>query len=1058
MIMIPFLSTDFAGVHSGAMAAARTDRRDCRISGKETESISDTVEEENPLPEQAAGERESRMGFIRGSSPLAQPGSVLTLRQNHRGGDDVRKRLTAWLTAAAVCIGLAAAGIWYCVFVGRTVYTESTEHLREVYHQANQSLYSLVGRNWGALRLWTPYLQSGASDRQIENFAARAKEETGFTDFYFISRQGGYRTADGDSGYLDMKEELPALILEQRDVVVNTVVPGESSIMVFAVPTDRGTYQGFAYEAIAISYTNEDLLEALKITAFNGQSNTYVVRQDGRVIVDGAYDQKRKAYNVLAMLRDDSDLDEKALDRIQEDFRTGSSGAALFEADGIRYYLIYESVRFEDWIVVGIVPADVVNASMNRLQVSTLILVSLMVGGAAAVVLYYVIRRHRRNMRKKDTELLCRDALFSTLSGSVDDIFMMLDAKNLRVDYLSPNIEKLVGVPEEEARADIRVLDALARNREIPMIFDQLIAIQPGQQLDWDREYTHRNTGEVRWFRGTALCRELMGRKKYILVLSDRTKDRRTNRALEEAVSVAQNANRAKSTFLSNMSHDIETPMNAIIGFTTLAQANADSAEKVRDYLAKILSSGNHLRNLINDVLDMSRIESGKIHIEEQKTNLADVFHDLKDIISGQIDAKQLQLRMDILNVVDEDVYCDKTRLTQVLLNLLSNAIKFTPAGGAVSIRVAQLPDAPEGEGLYEIRVRDTGIGMSAEFAAHIFEPFEREQTAVVSRTQGTGLGMAISKNIIEMMGGDISVFSQKDKGTEFVMHLPLRLQEGHKNVEVIRELAGMKALVVDADFDTCDSVTRMLVKLGMHSEWTMFGREAVLRARQSMDWSDPFGAYIISWNLPDRQGIEVVRQIRALGEDIPIILLTAGDWADIEAEARTAGVTGFCTRPMFLSDLRDALMTALGRMKKQQEVVLPPADESLQFKGKRLLLTKGNELNREIGLENLKEYGFSIDTAENGAAAVRKIAASAPGTYDLVLMDIQMPVMDGFESTRRIRALPQPALSHIPIIAMTADAFDEDRRAAARCGMNGFVSKPIDMGELTRTLHRIFG
>ena len=1058
MIMIPFLSTDFAGVHSGAMAAARTDRRDCRISGKETESISDTVEEENPLPEQAAGERESRMGFIRGSGPLAQPGSVLTLRQNHRGGDDVRKRLTAWLTAAAVCIGLAAAGIWYCVFVGRTVYTESTEHLREVYHQANQSLYSLVGRNWGALRLWTPYLQSGASDRQIENFAARAKEETGFTDFYFISRQGGYRTADGDSGYLDMKEELPALILEQRDVVVNTVVPGESSIMVFAVPTDRGTYQGFAYEAIAISYTNEDLLEALKITAFNGQSNTYVVRQDGRVIVDGAYDQKRKAYNVLAMLRDDSDLDEKALDRIQEDFRTGSSGAALFEADGIRYYLIYESVRFEDWIVVGIVPADVVNASMNRLQVSTLILVSLMVGGAAAVVLYYVIRRHRRNMRKKDTELLCRDALFSTLSGSVDDIFMMLDAKNLRVDYLSPNIEKLVGVPEEEARADIRVLDALARNREIPMIFDQLIAIQPGQQLDWDREYTHRNTGEVRWFRGTALCRELMGRKKYILVLSDRTKDRRTNRALEEAVSVAQNANRAKSTFLSNMSHDIETPMNAIIGFTTLAQANADSAEKVRDYLAKILSSGNHLRNLINDVLDMSRIESGKIHIEEQKTNLADVFHDLKDIISGQIDAKQLQLRMDILNVVDEDVYCDKTRLTQVLLNLLSNAIKFTPAGGAVSIRVAQLPDAPEGEGLYEIRVRDTGIGMSAEFAAHIFEPFEREQTAVVSRTQGTGLGMAISKNIIEMMGGDISVFSQKDKGTEFVMRLPLRLQEGHKKVEAIQELAGRKALVVDADYDTCDSVTRMLVKLGMRSEWTLFGREAVLRARQSLDWSDPFGAYIVSWNLPDRQGIEAVRRIRALGEDFPIILLTAGDWADIESEARAAGVTDFCAKPMFLSDLRDALTAALGRMKKRQETIQPPVDETLRFQGKRLLLTQDRELNREIGLDVLQEWGFSIETAENGAAAVRKIAASAPGTYDLVMMDTQMPVMDGFEAARRIRALPQPALSHIPIIAMTANAFDEDRRAAARCGMNGFVSKPIDMGELTRTLHRIFG
>ena len=970
----------------------------------------------------------------------------------------MRKRLTALLTTAAVCIGLAAAGVWYCSFVSRTIYSESTEHLREVYHQASQSLYGLVGRNWSAMHLWTPYLQSGVGDRQIETFAEQAREETGFTDFFFLSREGAYRTVDGESGYLDMKEELPALMLEHRDVVVNAVVPGQPPIMVFAVPTDRGIYRDFAYEAIAISYTNADLLEALKISAFHGQSNTYVVRPDGRVVVDGSYDQKRKTYNVLAMLREDSDLDEETIDRIIGDFHSGNPGAAMLEADGIRYYLIYESANFEDWMVVGIVPADVVNASMNRLQSTTLILVTVTAAAAAVAMLCYVIRRHRRNLRKMDTELLYRDALFSTLSGNVDDIFMMLDAKNLHVDYLSPNIEKLVGIPEEEARADIRAVDALAKNREIPMIFDQLLAIQPGQQMDWDREYTHRKTGQARWFHGTALCRQLQGSKKYILVLSDRTRDKRTNQALADAVKEARSANKAKSTFLSNMSHDIRTPMNAIIGFTTLAQANADSTEKVREYLAKILSSSNHLLNLINDMLDMGRIESGEIHIEEQETNLADVFHDLKDIIGGQMDAKQLELRMDIMNVVDEDVYCDKTRLNQVLLNLLSNAIKFTPAGGTVSVRVAQLPEAPEGEGLYEIRVRDTGIGMSEEFAAHIFEPFEREQTTAVSRTQGSGLGMAICKNIIDLMGGDIAVSSQKDRGTEFVIHLPLRLQEGHQNVEKIRELAGLKALVVDADFHTCDSVTRMLVKLGMRSEWTLFGREAVLRARQSMDWDDPFRAYIIDWNLPDRMGIEVVRQIRALGEDIPILLLTTGDWADIEAEARAAGVTGFCTKPMFLSDLRDALLMALGQLKKEQEAVLPPADETLQFKGKHLLLTEDNQLNQEITSEILKEYGFTIDTAENGAVALRKIAASTPGTYDLVLMDIQMPVMDGLEATRRIRALPQPALSHIPIITMTANAFDEDRRAASRCGMNGFLSKPIDMEELLRTLHQIFG
>ena len=970
----------------------------------------------------------------------------------------MRKRLTAVLAAVALCVGLTAVGGWYYSFVNRTIYRESTEHLREIYHQANQSLYYMVGRNWSAMHMWTPYLASGASDRQIETFTARAKEENGFTDFFFLSREGSYRTVDGSSGYLDMKEELPALILERKDVVVNAVVPGEPQIMVFAVPASPGTYRGFAYEAIGISFNNEDLVETLKISAFNGQSNSYVVRPDGRVVVDGSDEQSRKTYNVLAMLRDYSDLDEEAISAISEDFRAGNTGAAVFEAGGRGYYLIYESANFEDWIVLGIVPTAVVNSSMSRLQSTTLILVTVISAGIAVVLLGYIMRRNRLNLRKKDTELLYRDALFSTLSGNVDDVFMMLDAKNLRVDYLSPNVEKLVGIPEKEARGDIRTLDALAKNREIPLIFDQILAIQPGQQMDWDREYIHRKTGEDRWFHGTALCRELRGRKKYMLVLSDRTKEKRTNQALEDAVSVAQSANKAKSTFLSNMSHDIRTPMNAIVGFTTLALANISSTEKVKDYLSNILSSSNHLLSLINDVLDMSRIESGKIHIEEQEANLADIFHDLKNIIGGQINAKQLELYMDILDVTDEDVYCDKTRLNQVLLNLLSNAIKFTPPGGTVSVRVCQKPNAPEGEGLYEIRVKDTGIGMSQEFAAHIFEPFEREQTARVSRIQGTGLGMAITKNIIDMMGGQIEVFTQKEKGTEFVIRLCLRLRSQQRSVGKIRELVGLKALVVDDDFNTCDSVTKMLVKVGMRSEWTMFGKEAVLRGRQSIEMNDPFHAYIIDWRLPDMNGIEVTRQIRSLGDDTPIIILTAYDWADIEVEAKAAGVTAFCAKPMFLSDLRDSLLTALGQRKNLPENILTSADEALSFRGKRLLLAEDNELNRQIAQEILGKYGFILDTAENGSAAVRKVSAAAPGTYDLVLMDIQMPVMDGFEATRRIRALAEPALSRIPIIAMTANAFDEDRRAAARCGMNGFISKPIDIEELVKTLHQIFG
>ena len=527
--------------------------------------------------------------------------------------------------------------------------------------------------------------------------------------------------------------------------------------------------------------------------------------------------------------------------------------------------------------------------------------------------------------------------------------------------------------------------------------------------------------------------------------------------AAEEALYAAESASKAKSTFLSNMSHDIRTPMNAVIGFATLALANMENSEKVKDYLSKILSSSNHLLSLINDILDMSRIESGKIQLEEQEANLSDMLHDIKTIISGQIHAKQLELYMDVIDVTDEDVFCDKTRLNQVLLNLLSNAIKFTLPGGTVSICVTQLPNAPEGKGLYEIKVKDNGIGMSQEFAEKIFEPFERERSSTVSKIQGTGLGMAISKNIIDMMGGTISVQTEKGRGTEFTIRLTLRLQSEHRSVKKIKELEGLKALVVDDDFNTCDSVTKMLVQVGMRSEWTMFGKEAILRAKQSIELNDPFHAYIIDWRLSDVNGIEVTRQIRALGDDTPIIILTAYDWSDIEVEARNAGVTAFCSKPMFMSDLRESLMTALGQQNQKNDTVLPAAQDKNKFKDKKILLVEDNELNREIAFEILKEYGFKIDTAENGAEAVEKIKLSKPGDFDLVLMDVQMPVMNGYEATRAIRALETPQLAEIPILAMTANAFDEDRKMALESGMNGFLSKPVQIEELIDNLQRVF-
>ena len=527
------------------------------------------------------------------------------------------------------------------------------------------------------------------------------------------------------------------------------------------------------------------------------------------------------------------------------------------------------------------------------------------------------------------------------------------------------------------------------------------------------------------------------------------------NAKLQVAVEKAESANRAKSTFLSNMSHDIRTPMNAIIGFTTLALSNIDDTDRVKDYLGKTLASSNHLLSLINDVLDMSRIESGKIHLEEVEVNLSDVLHDLKTIVSGQIYAKQLELYMDAMDVTDEDVYCDKTRLNQNLLNLLSNAIKFTPAGGTVSVRVRQLAGKVRGCGQYEFRIKDNGIGMSQEFAQKIFEPFERERTSTVSGIQGTGLGMAITKNIVDMMGGTIEVQTAQGKGTEFTVCVPMRAQTEQRPVEKITELEGLKALVVDDDFNTCDSVTKMLVKVGMRAEWTLSGKEAVLRARQALEMSDVYHAYIIDWRLPDMNGIEVTRQIRSLHDDTPIIILTAYDWSDIEVEAKAAGVTAFCAKPMFMSDLRETLMSALGQKPADAVQRLLP-EKNADFKGKHILLVEDNELNREIAQEILREYGFLVDSAENGAVAVEKVSTAAPGSYDLVLMDVQMPIMDGYTATRKIRALDDPARAKLPILAMTANAFDEDRRNALESGMNGFLSKPIVIDDLVQELRKI--
>ena len=970
-----------------------------------------------------------------------------------------RRLRQKWLSAACALLLLVFLAAGFCVrylsFVSQIIYQESTSHLEEVLHKSNNMLNQMVRKNLTYLHLYNRFLESTSDEAEIQAYIEKAQQDTGFASFYFLSYDGNYTTVTGETGYLGLQTNLDEMLADGDDIVMNSALPGKPQLLVFVCPETQGSYRGFAYDAIAISYYNDAVLRLLDNSAFQGNASNYVIYSDGRVVIDNSVNRKKTIYNFIAMLRDHSDLTEEQILDLSNAFAQGRSGNMKVKLGDTSYYLVYEGTAVQSWTMVGLVPVSIVNASLDKLWSYTIQIVVGIAFGLAVLVILLIVRRNRATVRRKNTEILYRDELFRKLSLNVDDVFLMLDAKTSKTDYVSPNIGRLLGIPWKTVRQDVHALAELRPQNDPDHDKNFLEGLSRGEQREWDAAYLHQETRELRWFHIIAMGSEVEGRTKYILVMSDRTADKQINQALSDAVAAAETANRAKSTFLSNMSHDIRTPMNAIIGFTTLALSNIDDKDRVKDYLTKTLASSNHLLSLINDVLDMSRIESGKIHLEEVEVNLSDVLHDLKTIVSGQIYAKQLELYMDATDVTDEDVYCDKTRLNQILLNLLSNAIKFTPAGGTVSVRVRQLAGQVCGCGQYEFRIKDNGIGMSPEFAQKIFEPFERERTSTVSRIQGTGLGMAITKNIVDMMGGTIEVQTAQGKGSEFIICLPMRTQDEHRPVEKITELEGLKALVVDDDFNTCDSVTKMLVKVGMRAEWTLSGKEAVLRARQSIEMSDVYHAYIIDWRLPDMNGIEVTRQIRSLHDDTPIIILTAYDWSDIEVEAKAAGVTAFCSKPMFMSDLRETLMSALGQKLTDASQELLP-EEDADFKDRHILLVEDNELNREIAQEILREYGFRVDTAENGAVAVEKVRTAAPGSYDLVLMDVQMPVMDGYTATRQIRALEDPALAGIPILAMTANAFDEDRRNAMESGMNGFLSKPIVIGDLVQELHKI--
>ena len=524
-----------------------------------------------------------------------------------------------------------------------------------------------------------------------------------------------------------------------------------------------------------------------------------------------------------------------------------------------------------------------------------------------------------------------------------------------------------------------------------------------------------------------------------------------SHKALKDAYRAAENASRAKTEFLSNMSHDIRTPMNAIIGLTAIAGANIESQDRVVECLGKITKSSRHLLGLINEVLDMARIESGRMSLAEENFSLPELVDNLLTLTKPAIDEHNHQLEVHVEHIEHEAVCGDSLRIQQVFVNLMSNAVKYTPDGGNITLTIKEKPNGFSELGCYEFSIEDNGIGMTPEFQKIMFEPFSRADDHRTTKVQGTGLGMAIARNIVNLMNGDIQVESAPNKGTKITVTVYLKLQENEKEQE--KELLDLPVLVVDDDKTCCESTVATLQEIGIAGEWVLTGKEAVERCYARHETNSDYFAVILDWKMPEMDGIATARKIRErVGEDVTIIILTSFDFSEIEEEARAVGVNAFMAKPLFRSRLTATLrqFTSGKKEKNARNYLEDFAKEN--YAGKRILLVEDNELNREIATEIIGMTGVTIDSAENGKIAVEKVMEAPEKWYDLIFMDIQMPIMNGYEATAAIRALAG-SRGKVPIIAMTANAFAEDVQLAKNTGMNEHIAKPLDLNKLNDVL-----
>lgn len=977
-------------------------------------------------------------------------------------GTFVKNWFKKLLPSFLMCIVLIAAiliGIFYFNFISQKIYKDSTDHLGEIYGQVNRSFGAFVERNWGLLRGWGNYFKTTKNiDKEtVSDFIESEKDYWGFSEFYFISEDKTCMTLNGNEVNMNLNGALDDLMQKREPIMAGETLSDGQEITVFALPVHHGKYKDLSFDAIAISYTNKDMANSLNVNAFSEQAKCFVIHNDGSVLLS-TQEGGNVFGNYLVYLKAASDLDEESLTRLKDDWISGNSGLLQCEIGGVSHCILYQPIGYQDYFLLSSVPQSAVSAGFLSAQKTTMnvfIVIFLLVGAA---VIALIVLRSRKQSRKSRIELQYREQMFDVLSNSVDDIFIMLDSTKHSVDYISPNLERLLGIKVKDALENIRVMEKCAINFNVVIPAKELESIPLNENRYWECEYMHQTTGERRWYRMTIYHMSIQDVKKYIVVMSDRTLEQQMNQKLQEALTAAKSANDAKSNFLSNMSHDIRTPMNAIVGFSVLLEKDADNSDKVREYTRKIMASSHHLLSLINDVLDMSKIESGKTSLNVDRFSLPELLEELNIILMPQAKAKKQSFKIHVQGVPPEQMLGDKLRLNQILINLLSNAIKYTPNDGQIEFLVSEIPQSVQHNQYVKLRftVRDNGIGMSEEFQKQVFAPFSREVSSLTNKVQGTGLGMAITKNLVDLMGGIINVESRLGEGTTFTVELSFALPEKEEEDLWFRQKV-TRMLVADDDENICLNIKEMMRDTGVDVSYVTRGSDAVEAAVRAHQTGEEFNVILLDWKMPELNGVETARMIREqVGTDVPILVLTSYDWSEIETEARQAGINAFMPKPFFVSTLWQTVKPLFTDQTEHKE----SSDEVKEnvMEGKLFLVAEDNELNAEILTEMLAMEGAKCEVAVNGLETAEKFEKSEPGHYDIILMDVQMPVMNGYDATRRIRSSSHPEAKTIPIVAMTANTFAEDVRNALDAGMNEHLAKPIDMDTMRELISRLIG